>query len=86
MPANLAALHEGLKAVGLEEGRNIRIEDRWPGIDAEMTRAFARELIALKPDAIVARSPSPAGRKSSGTWWHSPKRDLKEGSWLHLTR
>jgi hypothetical protein len=41
MPANLAALHEGLKAVGLEEGRNIRIEDRWPGIDAEMTRAFA---------------------------------------------
>jgi putative tryptophan/tyrosine transport system substrate-binding protein len=54
MPANLAALHEGLKAVGLEEGRNIKIEDRWPGIDAEMTRAFARELIALKPDVIVA--------------------------------
>jgi putative ABC transport system substrate-binding protein len=54
MPANLAALHEGLKAVGLEEGRNIKIEDRWPGIDAEVTRAFARELIALKPDVIVA--------------------------------
>ena len=33
MPANLAALKEGLKAAGLEEGRNIRIEDRWPGID-----------------------------------------------------
>lgn len=54
MPANLAALREGLKAVGLEEGRNIRIEDRWPGIDAEMTRAFAKELITLKPDVIVA--------------------------------
>jgi putative tryptophan/tyrosine transport system substrate-binding protein len=54
MPANLAALHEGLKAVGLEEGRNIKIEDRWPGIDAEMTRAFAKELIALRPDVIVA--------------------------------
>jgi putative ABC transport system substrate-binding protein len=53
-PANLAALREGLKATGLEEGRNIRIEERWPGIDAEKTRAFARELIALKPDVIVA--------------------------------
>jgi putative tryptophan/tyrosine transport system substrate-binding protein len=54
MPANMAALRDGLKAVGLEEGRNIGIEDRWPGIDAEMTRAFAKELIALKPDVIVA--------------------------------
>src|ERR1700754_1589165 len=54
MPANLAALREGLKAVGLEEGRNLRIEDRWPGIDPEMTRTFAKELIALKPDVIVA--------------------------------
>lgn len=54
MPANLAAMREGLKAVGLDEGRNIRIEDRWPGTDAELTRTFARELVALKPDVIVA--------------------------------
>jgi putative ABC transport system substrate-binding protein len=53
MPANMAALHEGLKAVGLEQGRNIKIEERWPGIDPEMTRTFAKELIALKPDVIV---------------------------------
>jgi len=53
-PVNLAALHEGLKAVGLEEGRNIQIEARWPGIDAQMTRTFAKELISLKPDVIVA--------------------------------
>jgi putative ABC transport system substrate-binding protein len=53
-PANIAAFHEGLKAVGLEAGRNIQIEERWPGIDAELARAFAKELIALKPDVIVA--------------------------------
>lgn len=53
-PANIAAFHEGLKAVGLEEGRNIQIEERWPGIDPELARAFAKELIALKPDVIVA--------------------------------
>ena len=53
-PTNLAALYEGLKSVGLEEGRNIKLVDRWPGIDPEMTRVFVKELIALKPDVIVA--------------------------------
>jgi putative ABC transport system substrate-binding protein len=52
--ANLAAFHEGLKAAGLEPGRNIQIDERWPGIDAGLTRSFARELIASKPDVIVA--------------------------------
>lgn len=52
-PANLTAFRDGLKAAGLEEGRNIRIEERWPGTDPEMTRTLARELIALKPDVIV---------------------------------
>jgi putative ABC transport system substrate-binding protein len=54
MPANMAALKEGLKAAGLEEGRNIKIEARWPGIDPETARTLARELIALKPEVIVA--------------------------------
>lgn len=52
--ANIAAFHEGLKAVGLEEGRNIQIDYRWPGIDAELARTLAKEIIALKPDVIVA--------------------------------
>ena len=33
VPANFAAFHEGLKAVGLEEGRNVRIDYRWAGVD-----------------------------------------------------
>ena len=52
--ANLAAFHEGLKAAGLEQGRNLQIEERWPGISAGLARAFAKELIVSKPDVIVA--------------------------------
>lgn len=54
LPAGLAAFREGLKEVGLEEGRNLKIEERWPGIDAGMARSLARELVALKPDLILA--------------------------------
>src|SRR4051812_1920082 len=52
--ASMTAFREGLNAVGLEEGRNIQIDYRWAGIDPVETRALARELIALKPDLIVA--------------------------------
>jgi putative ABC transport system substrate-binding protein len=53
---SIAAFREGLKAVGLQEGRNIEIDSRWPGVDLDLARALARELIALKPDVIVASS------------------------------
>lgn len=54
IPANVAAFHDGLKAAGLDVGRHVRIDDRWAGIDAGRARTFARELIALKPDVMVA--------------------------------
>ena len=34
------ALVEGLWRVGLEEPRNLRIDFRWPGIDADKSRTF----------------------------------------------
>lgn len=52
--ANLAAFRDGLQAAGLEQGRNIQIDERWPGIAPGLARAFAKELIANKPDVIVA--------------------------------
>jgi putative tryptophan/tyrosine transport system substrate-binding protein len=52
--ASMVAFQEGLKAAGLEEGRNIQIDYRWAGIDPVATRTLAQELIALKPDVIVA--------------------------------
>src|SRR3954465_7739786 len=52
-PANFAAFHEGLQAVGLEEGRNVQIDYRWAGLDPERARTLALELIGLKPDLLV---------------------------------
>jgi putative ABC transport system substrate-binding protein len=52
--ANVAAFREGLMAAGLEEGRSVHIDYRWAGLNQERARSLARELIALKPDLIVA--------------------------------
>src|SRR5262249_46831414 len=54
VPANIAAFHEGLRTVGLEEGRNVHIDYRWAGLDAQRARTLAQELIGLKPDLLVA--------------------------------
>ena len=48
----LAAFRQRLQALGWTEGRNVRIETRWGGGDAERMRRQAAELIALTPDAI----------------------------------
>jgi putative ABC transport system substrate-binding protein len=50
----VSAFDEGLKNVGLRVGRDLLIDYRWAGGDPEKARAFARELIALEPDLIVA--------------------------------
>jgi putative tryptophan/tyrosine transport system substrate-binding protein len=49
----VAALQEGLKALGWNEGRNIRSEFRWYAGDAERARSAAKELVDLKPDVIL---------------------------------
>jgi putative ABC transport system substrate-binding protein len=51
------ALHQGLQTLGWTEGRNIRIDYRWAGPDPDRIGAFAAELVALAPDAILAHSP-----------------------------
>ena len=53
----VAAFREGLQKLGWTEGRNIWIDTRWttPG-DAELVQRFAKELVALKPDLILAQS------------------------------
>jgi putative ABC transport system substrate-binding protein len=54
--ADAAALRRGLVELGWVEGRNLRIDFRWPGGDIERVRAFAKELVGQKPDALIARS------------------------------
>ena len=44
----VAALQEGLQKLGWTEGRNIRIDTRWPTPDdPDSIQRFAKELVAL---------------------------------------
>ena len=52
----IAALRQGLDELGWTDGRNINIQLRWPGGDLDRVRTFARELVELRPDVLVARS------------------------------
>ena len=52
----LAAFREGLQKLGWTDGRNIRIDYRWGALDAESLQRFAKELVALQPDLILAQS------------------------------
>src|SRR5215470_14415621 len=51
---NLAAFLEGLKESGWTLGRNLQIDYRWGGVDAERVRSYATELVALTPDIVLA--------------------------------
>ena len=51
--ANATALRQGLQNLGWIEGHNILVDYRWAGADPEKARAFAKELIGLRPDVIV---------------------------------
>jgi len=57
----VGAFLQGLAQSGWITGRNIRIETRWTKFDAEETRKYAAELVALAPDAIVATGISTVG-------------------------
>jgi putative ABC transport system substrate-binding protein len=57
--ARMAAFRQGLAKRGWGEGRNVQIDYRFatPG-DTAQYRAFAKELIALQSDVVVAHSPA----------------------------
>ena len=54
--ARQKAFVQGLQALGLIEGRDVQIDTRWGGGDADQFRKYAAELIALEPDVILATS------------------------------
>src|SRR5262249_24122650 len=49
----IAALLQGLQQLGWSVGRNVEIETRWAGADADRIRRYAAELVTLAPDVIV---------------------------------
>ena len=63
----LAAFAQGLQELGWTDGRNIRIEYRWSAGDAERTRKYAAELVALAPDVILAGNTSTVGPLQQAT-------------------
>src|SRR5262245_47715173 len=50
----VAAFTQALQNLGWEDGRNVQIDYRRTGGDAERTRRYATELVALPSDAILA--------------------------------
>jgi putative tryptophan/tyrosine transport system substrate-binding protein len=54
--ARLAAFRDTLQHLGWTDGRNVRIDTRWPASDPDRFRKYAAELVALAPDVIMASS------------------------------
>ena len=52
--ARIAAFQQRLQQLGWIVGRNVRIDTRWGGSNAESIRRYAAELVALAPDVILA--------------------------------
>jgi putative ABC transport system substrate-binding protein len=52
--ARLAAFLQGLQELGWTDGRNVRIDYRWAAADADRSRTYAAELVAVGPDVILA--------------------------------
>src|SRR4051794_14140175 len=55
----LSRLTQKLRELGWIEGRNIQLDVRWGAGNLDWTRGFAKELVGLRPDLIVA-STTPA--------------------------
>jgi putative ABC transport system substrate-binding protein len=53
------AFTRALADLGWTEGRNVQMDLRWTGSDANRTRALAHELVGLQPDIIVANATLP---------------------------
>src|SRR5262245_62167847 len=54
--AQVAALRQELQKLGWEEGRNIRVDVRFPGSDAGRVRATLIELMKVAPDVLVSNT------------------------------
>ncbi len=65
--ARLAAFLQGLQEFGWSVGRNVRIDVRWSGGNANDTRKYAAELVTLAPDVIVSNGTPAAAALQEAT-------------------
>jgi putative ABC transport system substrate-binding protein len=61
LPDRIAAFLRGMQQLGWTDGRNIRIEIREGGGDADRIRSYATELVALACDVILATGSGSVG-------------------------
>jgi putative ABC transport system substrate-binding protein len=54
--ASIAAFRQKIRELGWTEGRNVLIDTRWASGDPDKARAFAKELVGMRPDVIVSSS------------------------------
>jgi putative tryptophan/tyrosine transport system substrate-binding protein len=60
--ARISAFLGGLQQLGWTDGRNVRIDARWPaGSGFDLIRKYAEELVALAPDVILATGNTATG-------------------------
>jgi len=52
--AQFSGFTQGLAELGWVEGRNLKMEVRWGRGDIDRIRTFAKDLVALQPDVILA--------------------------------
>jgi putative ABC transport system substrate-binding protein len=56
MKSRLAAFRQGLERRGWSEGRNLQIDTRFAAGKSNQYRTLAKELVALRPDVIIAHT------------------------------
>ena len=57
--AQLSGFMQGLAQLGWIDGRNVRMDIRWTAGSVDRTLMFAKELVDLQPDVILAYSTPP---------------------------
>jgi putative ABC transport system substrate-binding protein len=67
--AAFAVLKKALQDLGYEEGRNLTLDARWSEGSVERAQSLAAELVALKPDIIIAATTpgTAAARQATST-------------------
>src|SRR5687768_1290146 len=59
--ARLKAFRDGLRRAGWIDGNNVALDLRWARNDRDLVQRHAAELVAAKPDVLVAQN-TPATR------------------------
>ena len=57
LQARLAGLQQGLERLGWSDGRNVRMDYRFSGGNPDRFQPLAQELVAARPNLIIAQTP-----------------------------